>query len=160
MSENQNQHPITGEELPKTAPEHATFIAPAWGLTGALPEGVSLAWGARAIYSLRMVDRPLGRAPNGRRSRLASVTYEATIDLLYDRMGFSSCPGVTGSDVAKLGKWIDDTAIPAIKRICQKQVIGGDDPVVIEYASSDYKIVASPRASYGYLYLTAWRVPS
>lgn len=155
MSEN----PITGEELP-TAPEHATFVAPAWGLTGVLPDGTSLAWGARAIYSLCMVDRPLGRAPKSRRSRIASVSYEASIDLVWDRQGFSSGPHVTPDEYRALGTWIDTKAIPALKRLCQGQMITTDEDITIEYASGGYKIVASPRASHGYLYITAWRMPS
>lgn len=152
------------------APERATFIKPPWGLTYAIPEGVTLAWGARAIYGWREVTKPVttvsGRIKISRGRRLTTTTCEPSIDLLSDRMGWASCGEVTDEYKARMfmmGAWIDNTGIPAIKAACRKARIQPSDDgpgARVEHTSDGYTIVANPNGSHGYLYIAAWKVVS
>ncbi len=142
----------------ETAPEHPVFVKPAWGLTAHIPEGVTLAWGARAIYSWISVSRPIKAG-----SRLKNTTSEPSIDLLWDRMGWSSFGEITEASKAAtkaLASWIDGVGIPELKKICRREKIQPDDTTKIEFSTGDYTIVASPNGSFGYLYIAAWKAVS
>lgn len=157
------------------APMFGTFHRPTWGLTAAIPEGVSLAWGARAIYAMRSVSVPVAG-----RTKLKSTTIEPVIDLLWDRMGWSSLAGDPEDHEARaryfsqltseasraqneaeraMSVWINDVGIPALRKACIKQHVVPSSEVRIEYESNGYKIVANPNGSCGYLYIAAWKVP-
>jgi hypothetical protein len=156
-------------ETSKVAPEHErTFIKPPWGLTHAIPEGVTLAWGARAIYSWRSVTKPVhtatGKIKISRGRKLTSTTYEPSIDLLWDRMGWSSFGALDAEGktrVQTMGKWIDDTARPMLVTLCR--AMGSRHPemdgpeALVRFTDGEYTIVANPNGSHGYLYITAWR---
>lgn len=136
----------------KSAPEHTTFVAPAWGLTALIPAGTVLAWGARAIYTTRYVDQRV-------RGKLKSTTFEPSIDLVWDRQGWSSHPDQPDVEARKaMALWINEHGIPAITRQCRGQCVTPSDSVVLAFEGSGYAIKASPNSSYGYLYIAAWRV--
>ena len=116
---------------------------------------VSLAWGARAIYQLGIVERWVGR-----RTRLKSVTHSATIDLVWDRQQMVLLPGIDITARTGLARWIDNKGLPELRKICEREHIAPSADGLIEHEADGYKIVGSPRRSYGYLYLSAWRVPS
>lgn len=127
----------------------------AWGLGDAVPDDVKLAWGARAIYSITTREV---RVKNGRRLRHSQSETIATIDLLYDRQGTAG----TGTDDERkaLAAWINNKGLPALKRWCERHYITPDCEEKFELLDgSSYALVASPRASYGYLYIAAWVVP-
>jgi hypothetical protein len=116
-----------------------------------LPEGWMMAWGARTIYKLlRTQDR------TSRGKLLPSFTRTASIDVLHDR---HEMVGGTTAERRTFGAWIDQHGMPAIKRLCEEQEIEARDETTIEFASDGYAIKASPNASFGYLYILAWKVP-
>jgi hypothetical protein len=142
---------VTNDPNVTAAPEPLTL---AWG--GPAPEGATVAWGARAIYSLKHHDTKRAWAPRGKLGRvLVKAHTECMIDLLYDRQAGA---GGTEADRAALGAWINRVGIPAIKRACVKSYLTGDSDESVTVERDGYVITASPRSSYGYLYLTAWKV--
>jgi hypothetical protein len=148
-----NNHPECVPEAPRTALE--------WG--GPAPEGVTLAWGARAIYSLKSHDTKRGpsRFVMGERKPgrvLVKAHTECMIDLLHDRQSMIGTE--PDKERERFGRWLNSKAIPAIKRACVRDYITSDCETVVTFSDPEagYSIKASPRASYGYLYLTAWKV--
>ena len=90
-------------------------------------------WGARAIYSLR----------DGK----------AYIDLLWDRQQME---GGTDEARKKLAAWVNDRALPWLKKACSASYIAVDCNEVVTYDRDGYHLEAYPRESYGYLYIGAW----
>ena len=98
-----------------------------WGLTP-LPEGELLAaWGARAIFQHR------------------------ELDFLHDRQQ------ALGSEKTRaiLGKWIDRVGLPELKKHIKKNGWSSSTKEVFELNRGPFMLKASPRGSYGYMYLTA-----
>jgi len=95
-----------------------------WGLQP--PEGVSVAWGARAIFE------------------------KGQIDLLWDR---TSTMG-DEKEVKKLGKWLNTKGLKGIRREVKNLQTNAEYTVI--YKDDKYTIRANPRRSYGYLYLCAF----
>lgn len=123
-----------------------------WGLQP--PPGVRLAWGARAIYSLASNDTV---RRGGRVVRRASTT--AQIDLLWDRQEAVALPGADDEGSRKaLARWLDKTGLPALRRLCRAEYLTGDSDDTVEVCRDGYVLRASPRSSYGYLYLVAYEV--
>ena len=104
-------------------------LTQAWGLTP--PTNVTYAWGARAIYQ------------NG------------TIDLLWDRQSMS---GTCSEEERKeLAAWLDDKALLYLRSLCRYgNGPDGSSAEVVEVRGDGFTLLASPRKSYGYLYLGAW----
>jgi cytoskeleton bundling-enhancing protein CbeA-like protein len=100
----------------------------AWGLPA--PEGVKASWGARAIY----------KAPTG-------------IELLWDRQ---SIDGLV-EERKELSGWINSKGLPGLKKLLKKTYLDGSENHEVEFKEDGYTIKANPRASYGYLYLGAWK---
>lgn len=126
-----------------------------WGLQP--PPGVRHAWGARAIYSLSSNDTV---RRNGRVVRRASTT--AQIDLVWDRQEALALPDAVAladyeAACKALARWLNKTGLPALRRLCAKQYLTGDSDDTVEVRRDGYVLRASPRASYGYLYLVAYR---
>jgi len=141
-----------------------------------LPAGAEaeVAWGARAIYknTYKMaseVDCPTchawaGRAcrtksrkeryPHKAREALAGRVVE--IDLLWDRQQGR------GPDEGReaLGAWLNSTALPWLRKECAQQGLEGSSSAVVSWDDSGYRIAASPNASYGYLYIVAYKIPA
>jgi len=132
-----------------------TYVAcasatPEWG-AWPVPEGVTLAWGARAIYQLA------AKPERDRRGRLLRYVHTAEIDLVHDRQDMAG--GASMAERKALAAWITGTGIPAIKTLLADGDINPGSSAIVEHASEGYKIVAGPRASHGYLYIRAWRIP-
>lgn len=128
-----------------------------------LPKDCTLAWGARAIYRLDFASKPIkGRAivrgAKPLRARQAAQPingYVAMVDLLHDRMEM-----VGGSEAERkaFSAWLDEIGLPSIRTQLADQRVSTRDNTVVELDScKGYQIVASPNASYGYLYILAWR---
>lgn len=128
-----------------------------------LPEGCTLAWGARAIYKLDFASklakgRAIVRGNKLVRARAAAQPvggYVAMVDLLHDRM--EMCGG-TEDERKAFSAWLDDIGLPNIRwQLADRRVTTRDNTVVERHDCVNYSIVASPNASYGYLYILAWR---
>ena len=119
-----------------------------WGLMTSPPLAASVAWGARALYTITT------RTTNKRTGR---VRMTASIGLLWDRM---CAAGGTSADRKVLTDWLTKTGIPALERECARQYLTADSSNTIEFTEDDFTVMASPKRSYGYLYITAWRNPS
>ncbi len=113
----------------------------AWGIQP--PEGVPVAYGARAIYSL-----------DEKRVRRNYQTI-ATIDIVHDRQSLAGDPKL-GDGLRKALRAL----LPALKKACEDAVLdkGSRDELVVE--CEGYTLHASPRASHGYLYIGAWPTPA
>ena len=90
------------------------------------PEGTLLVWGARAIFK-----------------RSGPV-----IDLLPDRQSWH------GEDRKPLVRWLNDTGIPALRDLCKDLTTCSGETV--SHSEGGWTIEASPRESFGYLYLVAY----
>lgn len=139
-----------------------TIIEPAlkldWGMTADVPAGVKLAWGARAIYSIRTSETPQKRRGGKVVQRAQSKTI-ASIDIPYDRQSGDAADDITPHDRKVFTAWINNKGLPALKRWCERYYVTGDSDEKFELVDSGYALVALPRASYGYLYIAAWVVP-
>lgn len=139
-------------EVGSTYPEppNTELRALEWGMP--IPRAATVAWGARAIYHLDPVEVRVGK--NGKRLKHPRAETRATIDLLWDRKS------ATGDqkDVDALCAWLDKYGLKTLKQLCEKQYITSDSNEIITIEANGYKLVASPRESYGYLYISAWKV--
>ena len=100
-----------------------------WGRTP--PATATLAWGARAIYK------------------------QGFIDILHDRQSWRG----PREDRTALVAWINDQGIAALKAECEKVSLPGDSDATVLWSEGGFTIEASPNASYGYLYITAYPTP-
>jgi cytoskeleton bundling-enhancing protein CbeA-like protein len=91
------------------------------------PEGVMACWGARAIFS------------------------RGTIDLLPDRQGVAG----QQEDIKPLVSWLNSKGLPAMRKAVK--ALGADEHKEVKVRSGGFTLVANPRASYGYLYMGAWK---
>jgi hypothetical protein len=120
---------MTGSGLPETCPREGT-CAKGWGLFPA--DGTRYHWSARAI-----------------------LDNDGGIDLLHDRMAVE---GEASDDERKaLGAWLDGKALPYLRA---KFATCDDTPYQSEcreitVKGDGFTLRADPRASYGYLYLSA-----
>lgn len=153
---------------------------PGWGMPASfIPNGVELAWGGRAIYSLKNHDAVYGRTGRGMPRKVIHRAYtEALIDIPHDRQAVADKRHAPPADVANniankikiaelqkeradFATWINKTALPALKKWCVKQYITTGSAEKFELLDgSSYAMIASPRESHGYLYITAWAVPA
>lgn len=95
------------------------------------PVGVTSAWGARAIF------RQAG----------------PLIDILWDRQG--STKGMT----KELKDWINKVAFRKLEELVEEADLAVNSYDIVWWRDGDKVIEASPNASYGYLYITAYEVP-
>jgi hypothetical protein len=130
---------------------HTQHLPLAWGLQP--PPEAQIAWGGRAIYKLQ--DNPTIRR-GGRVVSRASTT--ASIDIPHDRQSGAFTPGVTERDRKLFDIWLNKKGLPELRRACVKQYVTSDSNDEITVEQDKYRLKASPRASYGYLYIVAWMV--
>jgi hypothetical protein len=135
-------------QVPEPAPTRL-----AWGIPALVPDGALVAWGARAIYRLTDVSTPTRRDYRGRVTARATSRTVAEIDIPYDRQD-----RIGGYDRG-FGAWLNKTALPALRKWCVKSYVTTDSADVFTLTDGSYTLTASPRASFGYLYLTAWVMP-
>lgn len=96
------------------------------------PRGATVAWGARAYYTFKK---------------------EPKIDLLWDRQS------VAGPEEARraLCAWVNATGLPLLEKELNERFVRTCDDVTVTVTEGGYTLTASPRRSYGYLYLGAWQ---
>ncbi len=123
-----------------------------WGLQP--PPDAVLAWGARAIYRLATRDEKF--FANGKRRKQPKSVTSACIDLLWDRQSLALTAEADGKDAKALTTWIDKVGLPNLRKLCEDQFLTSDSEDHVEFERDGYAMKASPRASYGYLYITAW----
>lgn len=127
-----------------------TEIIQGWGrnLPAEMKGRIAATWGARAIYTNRVID------------------------LLPDRQswhldGFSEDDADPTSveyenrrrALAPLSRWIDKKGLPFLRREA-KQFLSPDSNEMVKLDDGNFHIEASPQASYGYLYIRAWESKS
>lgn len=141
-------------EITETAESTVVKTQPGYGFQA--PETSSgPRWGARAIYSQnRVSEKP--RKKKGRPSKAELKARRAfVIDLVWDRM---EMVGGTEEERKAMGTWLDNVGLDLLGAACDKQYITTDCEQVVEIERDGYHIKASPRASYGYIYIGCWRV--
>ena len=118
------------------------------GLPG--PVTADAAWGCRAIFhGLRRTQKT--HRDDGRRMKHPRSVLDVDLDYLYDR---KDCQGDDGHKKA-LCTWLDLHGLKLLRKALVKQGIDPADEQVITLSESVYTLRASPRKSYGYLYVTA-----
>jgi hypothetical protein len=118
-----------------------------WGLPP--PPTATVAWGARAIYQLRHYAENYTRRVHGRVQRYTRDKTIADIDIPFDRQ----CAVGDDKERKALRRFINKKAIKKIQKLCIERYITQDSETLITVALDGYIIEASPRASYGYLYI-------
>jgi hypothetical protein len=101
-----------------------------------------LYWGARAIFEVGHTEGW------GRRTEWVP----AFIDLVHDRQT------AVGHDHPKMFEfvdWVNSKALPACRKWAE--VIDGGSREVFTFEEGEYVLKASPNASYGYMYIGAWK---
>lgn len=102
------------------------------------PEGVTVAWGARAWYKYH---------PSAER---------VMIDLLHDRQDRIG----SGEELTPLLDWLNEEGLAALKRELARYAVTGDSDASGTVRKAPFVIEASPNASYGYLYIVAYVQPA
>ena len=102
-----------------------------------IPPTLVAMWSARAIYNLRP---------------------SLYIDVLHDRQYMY---GENQSQEAKeLCDWLNTEGIKGLQSVCRQMCLGPDESRTVEYSSKGFIIQGTPNASYGYLYIVAYRLPA
>ena len=102
-----------------------------------IPPGLVAMWAARAIYSVKP---------------------EPYIDILPDRQcmyGAHQSPNARA-----LCDWLNTEGIKGLQAICRDLDICPHETRVVEFSSKGFTIKGNPNASYGYLYIVAYRLPT
>jgi hypothetical protein len=102
----------------------------AWGLEP--PPSVPAAWGARAIYSWSKFSKSY------------------IVDIVHDRRDMFG-------DDKELWDWINNTGMKMLREKVNELRLGTDSEEMIEIRDSGFLLAATPRGSYGYLYIGSWR---
>lgn len=89
-------------------------------------------WGARAI-----LDR------------------HGNVDIVWDRQQME---GGDDLDRQRLAKWLETKGIPRLRRMLRKSPLGLYENDEVQVLQGGYILMANPKASYGYLYITAYPV--
>jgi hypothetical protein len=105
-------------------------------------------WGARAIFTNKW------NVNHNRRKRSdPDLIQFVEVALLYDRQSYSG-PDKGEEGAKALFNWIDYVGLPKVREWA-KGVLPSDN-LEFKFSSSSFNIIASPRASYGYMYIGAW----
>lgn len=59
-------------------------------------------------------------------------------------------------DTGELCRWLDGSALPWLVKELRMRRLPGNSPEIMKYSDGDYTLHASPKMSFGYLYLGAW----
>jgi len=103
-------------------------ITPSWGLRPR--EGVAFHWSARAILR------------------------DGTIDIVWDRQGIEGEATVRESQA--LAAWLNTKALPWMRAYAKREDFPrGDEDREVAVSGDGYELRANPRASHGYLYMSA-----
>lgn len=102
-----------------------------------IPPTLAAMWSARAIYSVKP---------------------EPFVDILHDRQCMH---GENQNQEAKdLCNWLNAEGIKGLQSVCKQVYLKSDESRIVEYSSKGFIIQATPNASYGYLYIVAYRMPA
>ena len=102
-----------------------------------IPPTLAALWSARAIYSVKP---------------------EPFVDVLHDRQcmyGNNMC-----QEARDLCDWLNKEGIKGLQAMCKQLGLGQDESRIVSYTSKGFIIQGTPNASYGYLYIVAYRIPS
>ena len=101
-----------------------------WGLQP--PADAIAAWGARALF-----------------------TQSGRIDIIWDRCSFDG----PEDEVHQLIDWIEDIGMDDLRDMAEN--LPWDSHHVIRvYGGKEFEMNATPKASYGYLFIGAWKKPA
>ncbi|MCG8421438.1 MAG: hypothetical protein MJE77_26260 [Proteobacteria bacterium] len=126
-----DKHHVENPQQPARSPEQQhEWRRLDWGL--AIPATAKAGWGARAIYAYR---------PGNVR-----------VELVYNRQSGFGDEHLRGP----LQHWLNTQGLQAIQDCCQREELTDDSARTIWLAQPPYYLLASPNASCGYLYLSAW----
>lgn len=92
-------------------------------------------WGARAIYEKYAVR--------------GTEKFEYGIDLLHDRQS------VDGEMSKEFSAWLNKVALPWLRKEVARVDLGTYSDKILVLDEGDFRLEASPNASYGYLYIGA-----
>jgi len=127
-----------------------------WGLSS--PEISGPTWGARAIYQLATRPVTVRVKRKGRMVTVSDYKTTAEIDVPWDRCQWD----LAGDEkqAKRIAAWINKSGLEKLRRECLKRCITPecDETVRIDHkvGKVTYHVIASPKASYGYLYLAVW----
>ncbi len=119
-----------------------------WGLQP--PPTATMAWGARAIYKLESITTKRTRKVGGKVQRYNATTTEVTIDVLADRQGVV---GGGPEDQQAMCSYINRRVIAQLRKHCRDKYLVANSEQTLSFNEGGYTVTASPRASYGYLYI-------
>ena len=103
-----------------------------------------LYWGARAILNEAHYE--------GFGLKMKRIA--AYIDLLQDRQSFV---GQEDPKKQEFVDWINKRALPSCRKWADDKWVMGDSREVFTFEEGEYVLKASPNASYGYMYIGAWK---
>jgi hypothetical protein len=130
-----------------------TNVTSRWGI--AAPERITGAtWGARAIYSLDARNVPQRHLRRGRYVTEHVTKLIATVDILWDRQSMN---GGSPEDQTTLVDWLNATGLRELRERCTVSQLSPASHDQIQIRVDGFFLLASPRRSYGYLYIGAWR---
>lgn len=101
-----------------------------------LPPTLAAMWSARAIYSVKP---------------------EPFVDILHDRQWM--CGEKQSQEAKDLCDWLNKEGIKGLQSVCKRTGLTQNESRIVEFSSKGYIIQATPNASYGYLYIVAYRLP-
>lgn len=127
--------------------ETTTLRSLTYGLKDPAADAVAV-WGARAIYSRDRGAFEQNYTKSGKPRKRGRVPW-FTVDLLWDRKD------ATGDKAAlkRLCDWLDKVALPKLRMEIDLEPSESTNYTIED---ENFTLHANPRASYGYLYITAW----
>lgn len=125
-----------------------------WGLRPPA-EYVGVRWGARAIYKLHSVTEQHRQRYGGKYRNVSKQKTVAEIDILPDRQAMLDG---TEEERQALAAWYNKTGARLLEKRCLAEYLTGDSDDSVTIDEGGYRLVASPRASYGYLYVGVWKL--
>jgi len=111
-------------------------------------------WGARGIYT----PPKFQTVGYGRKAKEQQVS--CNLDIWGER---SSTAGFTDEKTPEgeaFFNWINKVAIPALRKWCDTQWIETSSRKVFALRHERWTMMASPNASYGYIYVGVWEYPA
>lgn len=120
-------------------------ITPASRRTGVLVGGTQLLeWGLQA-------DREYVACWSAR----AFFREDGDIEMVPDRQDWRG----SREDRARLCEWVNDTALPILRKRVREEGLKRTDTTVVEIDRPGLRMIASPRGTYGHIYLCAMMLP-
>lgn len=126
-------------------------VASTWGL--AAPAGTQgPIWDARGIMDKTYNWSTVAFTKAGQLRKKRPPQYN--LSLVWDRMAMT---GGTETERKALSKWIDKVGLPGLTKEVDRLNIYPRDNETAEFRKDGYVIRGNPRASYGYIYIVAYK---